>query len=303
MSKPPKYWALARRDDPGEPPFLYDRNGVPPWITEDPRQLRVHDVTDDDPVDLLTRRDWLLLTLKPNGTITPAAAGTVECRAGWTVAARSGDLGPLAGPQHAAVRALITTAERIFGCSDDADFETADRYAAAVKSMYGTPETKLAWEVSIVAAAAALEQAGADTDWWRTAVDHREYDAALIALTARDLARRAGTGWCWDAYRLLTTPWLAATGQPAHPGDTKRWPDQGQPASVPGACPGTGTLAKALLAHLAGDHLTVKPLSGTARPAAPGTVTAVFRACCAVVAVRGGPDQSEGRDAGQEGSR
>jgi hypothetical protein len=237
---PTAYWMLARRSDPVEPPFLYDRNGVPPWITGDPRQLRVHDVTDEDPVDLLNSRDWLLLTLEPNGKVTHLGTGLVECHAGWTVKARSDDLGPLAGPGHAAVRALITTAGRIFASHRKATLEAAARYAAASSAMYATPGAKQAWEASITAAVAALDQAGADTAWWLAAAGRREYAVTLIAVTARDLVSDNGPGWSRDAYRLLTSPWLAATGLPAHPGDTGGGPDQDQPASVAGGQIGAG---------------------------------------------------------------
>lgn len=238
---PRGFYMLARRGGPVEEPYLYDDQGVPPWITRDPRRIPVLLLGAGDPVDLLTGSEWQLLTLQPRGQVTDLedGGGAAECPAGWTVTRRGGDPGPVAGPCFRAVRALARKAERIFTGDAPRSAAAAGRHAAAVSAMYRTPETALAWEGCILAAAAALDQAGADTDWWSTLAGRREYAVTLFAVAARDLISPGAAAWSQPAYDYLTGPWRAATGQPPHPDDTAPPPGPGPvlPARPPAGAP------------------------------------------------------------------
>jgi hypothetical protein len=227
----PSYWILARRGDPLEEPHLYDEDGVQPWATRDPRRLRVSFLRAGDPVDLLTSGEWQLVTVEPRGRITEVMAGdtAAECPAGWSVTSRRLDPGPVAGPQYRQIRALARKAGQVFGSSTPASLAAAGRHAEALAAIHAAPETALAWQACTAAATAALEHAGADTDWWSALPGHREYAGALIALAARDLAAPGTGGWTTEAYQLLTGPWRAAAGNGPHPADTAPAQAAGRP--------------------------------------------------------------------------
>jgi hypothetical protein len=210
------YYTLAPAASPPAGPYLAAAGG-PPHITANPRRLRPSDVTEDDPVTALSRRSCALLTLRPSGDVTTDETGAAECRAGWAITGRARDLGLVAGPQYAAIMAIITDATRIFSEASPADERAADTYLDTVDAMHGAPETRLAWAASVLAAAAALAAAGADTEWWSRA-GTSEYGHLVLAVAARDLIGTTPL-WTQGSYDLLTIPWLAATSQPAHPAD------------------------------------------------------------------------------------
>ena len=184
--------------------------GVSPNFTADARRLPVSRVTAAGPVAMLLSGSWCLLIL---GRRPGAAPGTRPGNSRqWTVTGHT-DLGPLIGPQYAALTALLASAETLLTRTGPAG-EAYDRITAA---MAAGQHTAAAWEAAQLTAIAALGRAGADTTWWDRARPHR-YGAMTLALAARNLT---GTGgWDNGTYELLTAPWRQATGHPAHPGDT-----------------------------------------------------------------------------------
>jgi hypothetical protein len=214
--QPGCWWTLIRDGDQREEPMLLDAHGNPPPVTADPRTLPVSLITDDDPVTVLTGGRWQLAALRPLGTVTEMpGAPSAECDAGWTITSRTDDLAALYGPQHAAIRTFIAEARQMIG---DGDSLEAVTYCALLQRMYEVHDLAAGWETSIMAALTALEQAGADTGWWTALCGHRDYSVPLLAVAARDLITDDGQ-WTETAYSLLTGPWLAATGQLAHPND------------------------------------------------------------------------------------
>ena len=103
----PAYYLLIPAGDPMCEPFLHDRDGTPLRITAIPRRLPVSEILDEDPVTALLGRAHQLVTVAPLGPVTTTAAGFAACADGWAETARSNDLGPVTGPQHAAIVSLI----------------------------------------------------------------------------------------------------------------------------------------------------------------------------------------------------
>jgi hypothetical protein len=213
----PAYYLLVPAGDPLRAPFLHDRAGAPPRITATPRRLPVSEIIDEDPVTALLGRAHQLVTVAPLGPVTTTAAGFAACAGGWAETARSRDLGPVTGPQHAAIVSLITEAARLFTSPGEDSLRAAGAYASCVGGMYATPQAQHAWEGAMLAAVAALDAAGADGFWWST-VGGCGYGTEVIALAARDLIGTTAA-WRQEAYDLLTRPWTETSGQPAHPAD------------------------------------------------------------------------------------
>jgi hypothetical protein len=189
-------------------------DGDPYLITTGPRRLVPSEVIGEDPhhvlIPLLSTA-YCIATLEPKGPVTLNDDDLPECADGWKVASLSGDLAPMTGPQAAQIRAVVAEAERVLiGNWDGAQ---AVAYAQAIDAVYdhGYPQAEqLACE--------ALDAIGADGFWW-SGIGACAYGGEVKALAARDLI---GTipGWTQEAYDLLTGPWAAAFGRPAHPDDT-----------------------------------------------------------------------------------
>ena len=213
----PAYYLLIPAGDPLREPFLHDRDGTPLRITAIPRRLPVSEILDEDPVTALLGRAHQLVTVAPLGPVTSTAAGFAACADGWAETARSNDLGPVTGPQHAAIVSLITDAGTLFTSPGEHSLRAAGEYALRISGMYATPQARQAWEGAMLVAVAALDVAGADGFWW-SSVGGCEYGTEIIALAARDLIGTTAA-WTQEAYELLTRPWAEASGQPAHPAD------------------------------------------------------------------------------------
>lgn len=180
-----------------------------PYVGADPRRLPVHEIVDDYPGIADVTGDWTLVRVTPMGDVT---VDNGEYGAdGWVVA----DLEPhstLLGPQAELLTAAEVTAEKrinIPGLPGSPSLV----YVDAVNAWYDDRETVARVEAASEAASEALGDAGA---WW-AAVGACVYGEPILALAARDLI---GTveGWTWNAYNLLTGPWVAALG-PIHPDD------------------------------------------------------------------------------------
>ena len=125
----PAYYLLVPAGDPLREPFLRDQAGAPPRITATPRRLPVSEIIDEDPVTALLGRAHQLVTVAPLGPVTATAAGFAACAGGWAETARSRDLGPVTGPQHAAIVSLITEAARLFTSPGEDSLRAAGAYA------------------------------------------------------------------------------------------------------------------------------------------------------------------------------
>lgn len=222
---PEHCFMLAAPGDHPIGPWLHSDAGVPPVITLTARSLPVSLYTIKGPSSVLAGGVVDLLTLTPNGPVTMTASGLAGCPAGWTVTSRTTDLGPVAGPQHAEIRAMITAGQRIFACATEEAEEAAEAYWVADARTCRTTDQISEWDAAMDAAALALVIAGADITWWGRGAD---LTAPLMALAARDLITDGGP-FIQAHYDLLTLPWVTATGQQAHPADLIRAPQGDTP--------------------------------------------------------------------------
>lgn len=209
---PAEYYTLTVFTTDPPVPHMHGPNGPPAWIAADPRTLPVSQVTGDDLATVITHRTVHLLTLTPLGDVTSVSGGRVTCRDGWRFVSRTDDISPVAGPQYAAIREVIMTARR-----------SRPPYGAASRVAVSSDGGLRAWAGALTAAFAALEAVGADGDWWA-----RTDLAVLVALAARDLISADGP-YRQEHYDLLTRPWAAVAGRPAHPADVYR--PNGRPSS------------------------------------------------------------------------
>lgn len=221
---PAACFMLAAVGDNPAGPWLYGGDGTPPIITVAARSLPVSAYTTEDPATVLAGGILTLLTLAPRGPVTPLGAGLAACHRGWTVTSRATDLGPVVGPQYAAIRALIADGQRIFDCTGEEAEEMAESYWTADAAACQAESQIGEWNRAMDGACHALERRVlADTIWWQRGTD---LTAPLLALAARDLITVDGP-FTQARYDLLTSPWVTVTGQPAHPADLIRLPKRG----------------------------------------------------------------------------
>lgn len=186
---------------------------IPELTARDPRTIPVSRAGDGTPLDVLDGASRLnLVKVQPNGGVTLNRDGWPTSSKGWTTTGPA-PTALLLGPQHQQLAVLHDAIRNVSP-------KTAAAYTWIVDTLCGEAGMRESRSNACWFAIGALERlAGADGEWWRHLMTS-PYGPVLLAVAARDLIGPAPrAGWSQAAYELLTGPWTAAAGEPAHPDD------------------------------------------------------------------------------------